>query len=184
MNWPLHLSTNRQAIWPSEPLMRFISRNYGDVPHRNKIKILDIGSGKHAPNTHALTLMGYDVTAIDISPNALCHERADIRASGLFGAETFDVVLDINTLCHVEHPPIKEIYNWLKVGGKFYCIAPAWDTSQGHLEGKGFVRLATWMDIAQLMAPFGNNWDYGDLKYQDPGHKLIASWIVEGTKCS
>src|SRR5512139_410582 len=131
MNWPLHLATHRQAIWPSEPLMRFIARNYGGEwkdgeppPHRNKIKILDIGSGKHAPNTHALTLMGYDVTAIDFSPNALCHERADICAFGLFGAETFDVVLDINTLCHVEHPPIKEIHGWLKVGGKFYSIAP------------------------------------------------------------
>src|SRR5512139_523085 len=166
VNWPLHLATHRQAIWPSEPLMRFIPRNYGEVPHRNKIKILDIGSGKHAPNTDALTKMGYDVTAIDFSPGALCHERADIRASGLFGAETFDVVLDINTLCHVEHPPIKEIHGWLKVGGKFYSIAPTTATWKAGLEGKGYCRLATWDDIKFLMGPFESVL-HGFIEYAD-----------------
>src|SRR5512139_1363248 len=130
MNWPLHLATHRQAIWPSEPLMRWVSRDYGNTPERSKVGFLDIGSGKHAPNTHALTLMGYDATSLDFAPGALCHERADIRASGLFGAETFDCILDINTLCHVEHPPIAEIHKCLKPGGKFYCIAPSSETSR------------------------------------------------------
>ena len=157
MNWPLHLATNRQAIWPSEPLMRFIGRTYGNAPDRSKVRFLDIGSGKHAPNTHALTLMGYDVIAIDFAPGALAHERADIRASMLFEPETFDCVLDINTLCHVPDPPIAEIHKWLKPGGKFYSIAPHINTSRGHLEGKGYCRCAAWHGIQQLLAPFWDN---------------------------
>ena len=182
MNWPLHLSTNRQAIWPSEPLMRFVARTYGDVPHRNKIKFLDIGSGKHAPNTDALTKMGYDVLALDFAPGALAHERADIRATGLFEPETFDAVLDVNTLCHVPDPPIKAIRDWLKPGGKFYSITPAHDTSRRHLEGKGYVRLSEGNDIEQLMHPFGDKVVLGFITNVDPGRELISSWIVEATK--
>ena len=183
MNWPLHLATNRQAIWPSEPLMRFIGRTYGNAPDRSKVRFLDIGSGKHAPNTHALTLMGYDVIAIDFAPGALAHERADIRASGLFNPETFDCVLDINTLCHVENPPIKAIRDWLKPGGKFYSIAPHVNTSRGHLEGKGYCRCADHDSIKHLMVPFGDKWVNGYQDYRDPGRgEIICSWIIEATK--
>ncbi len=173
----------RQAIWPSEHMIRFVARTYGDRPDRSSIRFLDIGSGRHAPNTHALTMMGYDATAIDFAPGAMAHERADIRASMLFGPETFDCVLDINTLCHVENPPFKEIHAWLKPGGIFFSIWPAFD-SQLDLNGKGFCHLLNGVEIHNMLSMFDAlGVRVGHAEYCEPNSiRRHTSWLIMAHK--
>jgi SAM-dependent methyltransferase len=178
MIWDTEL-LKRQSRYPSEHLIRFVARNYFGAPDRSKVRFLDIGSGRHANNTRFLEDNGFDVTAIDSSQHALAHIHAAIHDLA-FVWDSFDCVVDHNTLCHVEHPPMEEIKNWLKPGGKFFSVAPADDTPRGHLQGKGFVRCATQEEIEKLYECF-TGLRFGRACYPD-GDTSITSWIVEAVK--
>lgn len=167
-----------QARYPSLEFVRFVARRYFGSS-RSGVRFLDIGSGRHAPNTRFLEDHGFTVTAIDSSAIALAHIRADVRDVDI-PEESFDCVLDHNTLCHIENPPMGKIRQWLKPGGMFFSVLPANDTWRGHLEGKGFVRCASYDDVLSLYGCFS---DIRVRKSSYPdGDRDITSWIVEARK--
>lgn len=182
MTWNHILTSSRQSDEPDTNVVRFIARNYYAVSDRTQVTFLDIGSGRHAPITTYLIRKGFtSVTAVDFAPGALAHIHHDICSLDSLAADSFDCVLDNNTLCHVENPPVEKIKTWLKPGGKFFSIAPTSETSRGHLQGKGFVRCATSEQILNLYAPFGDNIKIGLASYPTDGGQ-IYSWIAECQK--
>lgn len=176
MNWAPILTCGSQATEPNEHLVRFVSRNYFNAPNRSNVRFLDIGSGRNANNTSYLIRSGFNVTAIDSADGAaLAHIHRDIREVE-FDVETFDCIIDINTLCHVENPPLDKIKLWLKSGGKLFSIAPSSETSREHLQGKGFCRCTNRAEIYDLYRGF-------EYKTINSAHYCdIHSWIIKATK--
>lgn len=168
----------RQAKYPDTVVVRMVARNFFNATDRSKVHFLDIGSGRHAPHTRFLETEGFTVTAIDFSKLALAHIHQDIHTLDSFAPDSFDCLLDFNTLCHVEDPPFKKIKRWLKPGGKFFSVTPqGW---RPHLTNKGYCRCASLPEIYKLYADFEPltvgtyGFSHGDID--------IASWTVEGGK--
>ena len=179
MTWNGVITASPQGTEPDLNLVRFVDRNY--VP-ASTVHFLDIGSGRNASNTVWLIhKRGFrNVTAVDSAVEAaLAHVHADICSMD-FVPDSFDCVFDINTLCHVEHPPIEKIKSWLKPGGKFFSIAPTSATARGHLDGKGFCRCATQDEIYCLYSWFDSP-KVKTTSYPTDGGQ-IYSWVIECTK--
>lgn len=170
----------RQAKYPDTAVVRFVARNFYSEPDRSKVHFLDIGSGRHAPHTRYLEGEGFTVTSVDFSQNSLAHIHQDIRSVDSFDAESFDCILDFNTLCHVEDPPFAKIKTWLKPGGYFFSVTPRDDTWRGHLEGKGYCRCPTLFEVCKLYEDFAPL-EIGWCAYTNNGRE-VTSWIVEGGK--
>jgi len=178
MIWDGIITSTRQATEPETIFVRFVDRNY---PIGSKVHFLDIGSGRNANHTVWLIhKRGFNVTAIDSAPSALAHIHQDICSVDSFAPDSFDCCIDINTLCHVEDPPIEKIKTWLKPGGKFFSMAPTNETVRGHLEGKGYCRCATSEQILKLYEPF-DHLEIGLSSYPTKAGQ-IYSWVIEATK--
>ncbi len=176
--WNEIITTSRQATEPETIFVRFVDRNYTPSPN---VHFLDIGCGRNANHTVWLIhKRGFNVTALDSAPGALAHIHQDICLVDSFAPNSFDCVLDINTLCHVENPPIEKIKTWLKPGGKFFSIAPTNETARKHLEGKGFCRCASSEQILKLYDCF-ERIEIGLASYPTRDGQ-IYSWIIEATK--
>lgn len=173
------INAHRQAEYPDTHFVRFVARNYYGVEDRADVYFLDLGCGRHARNTRFLSDKGFEVTAVDFSQVALAHIHADINDLD-FPRDSFDCIFDINTLCHVENPPMEKIRSWLKPYGLFFSIAPCHDTWRDHLEGKGYCRCADLEEIVKLHANF-RNFRAAKASYPHGDHQ-ITSWIVEATK--
>jgi len=177
MNWNKILQ-GRQNEYPSELLIRFVARNYYDLPFHEQITFLDIGSGAGA-NAMFLASKGFHVITVDKAITAHAQHQRDINECE-FGEKQFDCIVDFNTLCHVKNPPMEKIKRWLKVGGKFFSVAPTSSTWKQHLEGKGYCRCATKDQIEYLYRDFPKL-QIGKASYPDRGH-TISSWVIEATK--
>jgi 2-polyprenyl-3-methyl-5-hydroxy-6-metoxy-1,4-benzoquinol methylase len=193
--WEPVLKT-RQAKYPNEIFVRFVARNFYAVPDRSRVEFLDIGCGAGA-NTQYLLEEGFSVTALDATDVALnwLENRLSFKKiyaghrltkahsdaqTWIYPENSFDCIMDINTLCHVEHPPYFAIHDALKKDGKFFCIAPAHDTWKGVGEGKGFTRFRTCVELGHDLRMFSNvNIDWAS--YPDRGNR-INSWIVEASR--
>lgn len=68
--WETVHSTQEWGMYPTEHVIRFIARNYYNVPERGKIKILDFGCGTGA-HTWYLAREGFDAYAFDGSESAI-----------------------------------------------------------------------------------------------------------------
>ena len=179
-DWDEILSS-RQSKYPDTNIVRWVMWNYGDLPHPSEVRFLDIGSGRHAPITRFLENEGFDATAIDVSYLSLAHHHEDIREVE-FDAETFDCIIDCNTLCHIENPPMESIKSWLKPGGKFLSVAPAAFTSiYVDLKRRGYCRFFTAKEAAafgELIGPTNR----ANLEYPDRDWQPVMSWMIEATK--
>ena len=177
MDWATYLATHRQAEYPDLNVVRFV---------RNQTRVaLDIGCGAGA-NTKFLVREGYKVWALDKycldvadNPNVVFVE-ADI-CDYVLPSAFFDLILDFNTLCHVERPPWTTIHDALRQGGKFLTISPATDTWRGTLEGKGFVRVAYEQEVRASLSMFSNV-HIDRAEYPDFHGHQIKSWVAECTK--
>jgi SAM-dependent methyltransferase len=169
-----NLLSGQQAQAPSERLVEFVSRHY-----RPPANFLDIGPGKHAPNQHFLEARGFDVVSVDISARALKNIHGDITTIE-FPEHSFDLIYDINTLCHVESPPLAKIRSWLKPSGRFFSVAPAAGTWRGVGDGKDFTRYATREQIEQLYDCF-IGLRVGPASYSRQEGQ-IYSWVVEAMR--
>lgn len=175
--WDAELQ-KRQAKYPDLNFVRFVARTYG-LPAPHQYFVLDIGSGGGA-NTKFLDENRFEVIALDNSPFAEAHIEKDIRDFKC-QPEAFDCILDCNTLCHVEQPPLGHIKHWLKRGGKFFMVAPADDTWRGTLEGKGYCRVASEHELREMLRMFSDVKIY-KASYPDfLGHN-ITSWVVEASR--
>ena len=65
-------------MYPTEHVIRFIARNYYNVPERGKIKILDFGCGTGA-HTWYLAREGFDAYAFDGSESAIRRAKKDLQ---------------------------------------------------------------------------------------------------------
>ncbi len=183
--------------YPNEHFVRFVARNFYGVSDRVRVRFLDIGSGGGA-NSWFLAQEGFSVTALDKSQKAIdamverlnregerkpwaLHRITPICydiAQAPLGEGVFDCIADINTLCHVENPPMHLIADALKKGGKFFCVAPqegTWEARVG--EGKPYTRYADRYDMRELLKPFPFI-DFNWAGYSEGGHNMM-SWLVE-----
>jgi len=179
MIWDAILKTQRQAKYPTENFVRFVARNYYDAPDRSKISFLDLGCGAGA-NARYLRAEGFLVFTVDKSPEAHADFTFDLSLPAWPIPARFDCVLDNNTFCHLEHPPIGMAHLLLKDGGIFFSVCPTSETWRGHLVGKGYCRCATNDEIRDLFHGFSNV-QIGYACYPQDGH-TISSWIVEAEK--
>ena len=159
---------------PCEPLVKFASRLF-----RGPARMLDIGPGLIGANQYFFEMQGHTVVSVDIAKDAKKNIHADICDCD-FPTGSFDLIYDINTLCHVERPPVEKIYQWLKLGGYFYSICPTNDTSKDVAKGKEFTRLASLEEISDLYSCF-NHLDH-DERVEPRGNEKLKSWILTGFK--
>ncbi len=68
--------------YPPEELIRFVARNFGDVPERGEVRFLEVGCGPGA-NLWFLRREGFAVAGIDGSHAAIDQARARLAADGL-----------------------------------------------------------------------------------------------------
>ncbi len=179
--------------YPNEHFVRFMADNYYAVADRSRIRVLDIGSGGGA-NSWYPAQEGFTVVALDKDAAAMeslrnrfeaerfyrdrvTYSVGDICAS-LLPENHFDVVADINTLCHVPAPPMFAIHDSVRKGGKFFCIAPADDTWRARVgDGKDYTRFTDRYGMRELLQPFSLA-TIGRASYPHRGHDMV-SWICE-----
>ena len=160
--------------------MRFASRRF---PYSGTF--LDIGCGEGA-NARELADRGNRVFSIDVDPNVGppiaetkgWHFCEDIR-NFPFKGQVFDLIYDVNALCHVKDPPFEKIKNALKPEGIFFSIWPTVSAPDYVGDGKEFTHLTTLWEMDKMLHPFFPvvhifNRNEPDFK----GHQL-DSWIIE-----
>ncbi len=139
--WEELFSSRNWGAYPPEELIRFIARNFSDVPDRLQVRVLEVGCGP-GPNIWYLVREGYQVAGIDGSATAIRQGLERLAAEGLHSETqavdlrvgnfvelpwsdgSFDAVVDIsalyaNTVADIHHA-IDEIYRTLKVDGLFF----------------------------------------------------------------
>jgi cyclopropane fatty-acyl-phospholipid synthase-like methyltransferase len=126
------------AKYPSEEVIRFVLRNYGQIREREKVKLLDIGCGQGS-NLWFMAKEGFDTYGIDASPSAL-HLATQYLASMNLTAElvaddfmnldahyqenSFDGAIDLSSIQHNKisdiHSIVQKVYTLLKPNALFF----------------------------------------------------------------
>jgi SAM-dependent methyltransferase len=165
------------ARYPEPNVIRFV-RRFFPKPGR----VLDIGSGS---GNHARFFEdeGWTVTALDPDLGCRTHSYVDIE-SWLFHYrdKRYDLILDHNTLCHVENPLYKQIHDALTPTGMFLCVHPTDKTWPGIANGR-FTRFASKDQLIDLLSPF-RDVTFAPEPACHPdyrGHSL-KSWVAWGWK--
>jgi SAM-dependent methyltransferase len=164
------------ARYPEPNVIRFV-RRFFPKPGR----VLDIGSGS---GNHARFFEdeGWDVTAIDPG-DVRAHSHLGIRAWLRLSRdyEKYDLVLDHNTLCHIENPPYQQIHEALAYAGAFLCVHPTDETWPGVGIGKSYTRFASEHELRESLKPFRDVRIWRS-SYPDFGDHEISSWVAWGWK--
>jgi len=204
----IHL-TREWGRYPNEELVRFIGKNFFQIPKnlRKNIKILELGTGQGA-NVWFLMRENFDVYGIDISSSALKKMEKRLKEEGFylsanefkkkfkvgdirkipFDNSFFDVVLDIATVYCVkfsEHEKVyQEIYRVLKKGGfffSFHLLKNSWGFDESNLIDKDTVKNVKEGPLSGLgIQHFA---DYDDLitLLKDNGFQIIESEMLTRT---
>ncbi len=156
-------------------LMRFVSHRFF-----SPATFLDIGSGEGANAEELEGERGYRVVTVDKDVYTQAEYHTDIQEIE-FEPHSFNLVYDINTLCHVETPPFEKIKNWLKPEGIFFSICPTALAPEYVALGKDFTRRADELELRWLLEPF---FPYIKIRWRSepdwrPGDPQLESWIVE-----
>ena len=134
--WDKIFEENEWGRYPPEELVRFVARNFYNVPDRRAVRALEVGSGTGA-NLWYLAREGFDVTGIDGSTagakraiKRLADEglEADVKVGDImslpFEDNMFDCVIDNECIYANSYKDSKkimdEIFRVLKPNGKFY----------------------------------------------------------------
>lgn len=133
--WEEIHSSRSWGHYPSESVIRFVSRNYYNK-EREKIQILDFGCGQGA-HTWYLAREGFNTYAFDGSESAIKKTKAYLKESNLkahlkaadgvqinYPSEFFDAVIDSACIYSNTFQNIKIMYkivfDYLKPGGMIY----------------------------------------------------------------
>ncbi len=155
---------------PDTALMRFVAHHFP-----SRATFLDVGSGEGA-NARELRDRGYEVDTVDINPQSGAEYIGDIR---LFDpAYCFNLVYDINTLCHVEDPPFEKIKSWLKPEGYFFSICPTHLAPAYIAYGKECTRRVSEHELRVMLEPFFLRVTIGHRSEPDMKGNQLESWIV------
>jgi SAM-dependent methyltransferase len=161
-SWEETFASRPWGRYPSEDLVRFMARRFGQLRDRSAVRVLEIGCGPGA-NLWFLGREGYAVAGIDGSPTAirLASERlrseristeADLRtgdfASLPWPDASFDLVADIEALSANRSPTIEasigEVLRVLKPGGvyfgKLFGLATTGAGTGAEIEPHGYAR--------------------------------------------
>jgi SAM-dependent methyltransferase len=145
MTWdPIWEKMFRSRPWgkyPSEPLIRFVARNFYAAPDRSQIRLCELGCGPGA-NLWYMAREGFSVFGIDGSETAIhiARERLNAECPGWTGElqtgdfvrlpypdGVFDGVIDHEGFCCASFEDAKaayrEVWRVLKPGGKFFSRA-------------------------------------------------------------
>lgn len=160
MTWdPVWEEVFKKQEWgkyPSEDLIRFISRNFYHVPSRSQVKILEVGCGPGA-NLWFMAREGFSVYGIDGSETAVLRASNRLREEVLdrhaklvvgdianlpFSNDYFDAVIDCEAIYCNSFESSVAIYNELarvtKRGGKLFSRTFAkgsWGDETGEVVG-------------------------------------------------
>lgn len=135
-DWEIIHSTQEWGRYPSEPVIRFVARNYYKVPDRKSIKILDFGCGAGA-HTWYLAREGFDAYGFDGSRSAIERTKKRMEYDNLeaylevkdalnieYENDFFDAIIDSVCVCCNTYDDIKrmysEVYRMLKENGKMF----------------------------------------------------------------
>ncbi len=162
---------------PNNILVTYLARKqWPNWP--GKCRVLDIGSHSLA-NALWMRDRGFDVTAVDSDGRAWATIHGDIQLQA-FKPESFEYVIDINTLCHVECPPYSDIRDWLVQDGKFFSIHPARGTDELVRVGKDYTRLPSERELRDSLKMFTQVAIFPSEYPHFPGQ--LKSWVVEARK--
>ncbi len=181
---------NAQRFYPNNELLRFMGRNYFDVPLsiRKDINFLDIGCGS-CSNLWMIASEGFDSHGVDISPKAidLGHKmldywgvNAELKVSNMmdlsYPSQKFNVVIDVLSSYCLNEADFKiclsEISRVLKKNGRFFSYTPG-KKSDAFLNHKhaNLIDSSTLPGIIRKDSPFyGNNFPFRfihPLEYRD-----------------
>ncbi len=152
------------GMWPSEPVVRFVSRKYGKSVDRHTVKILDYGCGIGS-NTRFLAKSGYDTYAFDGAPTAIekakklladdnlsAHLQVSDALSIQYRENFFDCVIDSACIYANTIETIKKlyfgIYTILKRGGALFTTGLFTTRLSGYNTGEEIER-NTFADIKE-----------------------------------
>ncbi len=164
--WPFGRQT------PEPCLMRFVSKLFP-----LSTTFLDIGSGEGA-NARELRLRGHKVLTIDKNPEVKADIQQDIAEWKPIGM-TFDLIYDVNTLCHIQIPPFKKIKSWLNPDGVLFSICPQFGSSSRVMQGKEHTKFLTLKGAQEYSDGVFSSIKVGSATYRLPGEEMYASWLIE-----
>ena len=191
MDWPKYMATHPQADYPDLNVVRFAKQWF-----RPPLEVLDIGCGAGA-NALFLATEGFSVTAVDPAADMLTILGQRAVDLGIFDnlrvirggikdvlqkeQTKFDFILDFNTLCHLEDAYWQRVHWALRAGGRFLSVSPAEDTWRGTLDGKGFCRVASELEVREMLSMFYDV-KIHRAEYPDFKDHQITSWVAEAVK--
>ena len=165
-----------EAAYPNENVLRFVKHR--GLPERGWGTALDIGSGGGA-NARALRTMGWAVHTIDIHPGVgadFCEDIRDFDKPVGF----YDLILDCNTLCHVEDAPYQAIHDMLDGEGWFFSIHPT-RAIVPLIAAERWTRKAKEWDMRESLKMFSRvKVDFAS--YPDPRRGQIDSFVITADK--
>lgn len=137
--WEEIFRTQAWGKYPGEDLIRFVARNFYQVPDRSAVKILEVGCGPGA-NLWYIAREGFSVYGMDGSLSAIeqARKRLDDECAGWrgelkvgdiisldFADDMFDAVIDNEAVYANSLENSSKIYSELarvcKPGGKLFC---------------------------------------------------------------
>lgn len=136
--WEQIHSSREWGKYPSEPIIRFVARNYYESDRRST-RILDFGCGGGAHSWY-LAREGFDVYAFDGAPSAVKNAKTYLEKDGLkaqfsvmdgvelaYEDEFFDAVIDSFCIYANRIDAIRRmydnVYRVLKPGGRLFTAA-------------------------------------------------------------
>lgn len=160
-------------------------RLYTDVLDKDVKKILNVGCG---PGTEAILLarMGYEVTALDFSPEMIAYTQKNAEANGVtvntvigdaedlpFEVCSFDAVVSNYAIWAIPHPQkaMEEWFRVLRIGGEVAYIDGSWSTKD-----YGVFR-RSWMKIAMRLRKRDGN-SHPRITSPEETERLSNLWSV------
>ncbi|MBF0406671.1 MAG: class I SAM-dependent methyltransferase [Candidatus Riflebacteria bacterium] len=140
--WEEIFSNHEWGKYPSEELVRFMARNFPDVPERRKKYVLDAGCGAGSSLWY-LAREGFSATGLDGSHTALARAKSRLIKESLnnfstirgdlvcmpFADSSFDCIIDISAVHQNRLDVMKAVYKQfarlLKPGGKIFAMMPS-----------------------------------------------------------
>lgn len=173
--------------YPKEDVVRWVARNYYNVPERWKVKFLDLGCGSGA-HTWYLRREGFSCIGMDGSKSAI--QR--LGSGGIVGDvvnlpfdnSSLDCVIDVACICHNGWTDAKKIVREaarvLKPDGKIFSVMPTSRCARQPYLDKGDVIFPTDVQAKVLFMPEFDvriNWTGFS-----EGSYTVHHWLISGIK--
>lgn len=190
----IHSKLNWNGL-PDEQMARWLFNSYkGGLDQYKQMKVLDLGCGQ-GTSTVYLAGYGFNIVAVDGAPSAL--NKLKKRINGYpsvdliccdmsrlgFHDGNFDVVIDMVSICCNDNYQeiFDEVARVLKIGGGFFSMLPASDTTKRFFDGCGKVN---YFDRDQLRECLKNKFKthIGYKLIEDESGNRLSHYMVEALR--